>query len=197
MNLAMVLSVVVVSVLAGGMITTFGYYTPFMILCAAISAVGCGLLTILEPDSPSSKWIGYQIVLGVGLGLGMQQPLMAVQTVLDISDVPTGTAVVVFAQTVGGSIMLLVAQNLFQNKLMANIIADAPSIDPTAVLAAGATGLRGAGLSDDVLAGVVQAYSDAVTTTLYVPTAMAAVAIFGAIAMEWKSVKGKQYDLVG
>lgn len=192
----MVLAVVVVSLLAGGIITAVGYYTPFMILCAAVSAVGCGLLTTLEPDSPPAKWIGYQVVLGAGLGMGMQQPLMAVQTVLDIADVPTGTAVVVFAQTVGGSIILLVAQNLFQNRLLANLAAYAPSVDPALVFAAGATGLEAA-VSPADAPSVLQAYNDAIDTTLFIPTGMAAVAIFGALVMEWKSVKGKKFELVG
>jgi hypothetical protein len=194
MNLAMVLAVVVVSVLAGGMITALGYYAPFMIACSAISAVGCGLLTTLKPDSPPAQWIGYQVVLGVGLGLGMQQPLMAVQTVLDIADVPTGTSVVVFAQTVGGSVVLLVAQNLFTNELLSGLAKNAPSVNPATVLSAGALGLL-QGLPEAVKAGVLLAYSNAVTTTLYVPTAMGAVSIIGALLMEWKSVKGKTFDM--
>jgi len=196
MNLAMVLSVVVFSVLAGGLITALGYYTPFMIACSAVSALGCGLLTTLRPDSPPAQWIGYQVVLGVGLGLGMQQPLMAVQTVLDMADVPTGTSVVVFAQTVGGSVVLLVAQNLFTNELLAGLARHAPSVSPAAVLAAGALGVL-QGLPEAVRAGVLLAYSNAVTTTLYVPTAMGAVSLFGALVMEWKSVKGKKFDMMG
>lgn len=196
MNLAMVLSVVIISVFTGGLITTLGHYTPFMIACAAVTAVGCGLLTTLRPDSPSSQWIGYQIVLGLGLGLGMQQPLMAVQVVLDLADVATGTAAVVFAQTVGGSIMLLAAQNVFQNKLLANLAADAPSVNAAAVLARGALDAT-TGLTRLEKSEVLPAYSNAVTTTLLIPTVMAALAVLGAVAMEWKSVKGKKFDPLG
>lgn len=195
-NLAMVLSVVVISVLAGGFITACGYYTPFMILSAAISAIGCGLLTTLQPDAPPAHWIGYQVVLGIGVGMGMQQPLMAVQTVLNIADVPTGTAVVVFSQTVGGSIVLLVAQNLFQNRLFANLATYAPSVNPALVFAAGATGLEAA-VPASTRPAVLQAYNNAIDTTMYIPTGIAAAAILGALAMEWKSVKGKKFDLVG
>lgn len=39
-------------------------------------------------------WIGYQAIIGIGIGLGMQQPLIAVQAVLDISQVPIGTSIV-------------------------------------------------------------------------------------------------------
>jgi hypothetical protein len=39
-------------------------------------------------------WIGYQALVGIGIGMGMQQPMIAVQAVLDISQVPIGTSIV-------------------------------------------------------------------------------------------------------
>jgi hypothetical protein len=52
----------------------------------------------------------------VGVGLGLQQPLIAVQTVLPIDLIPVGTAVVVFAQTLRGAVCVAIAQSVFQNK---------------------------------------------------------------------------------
>ena len=40
------------------------------------------------------KWIGYQLLFGAGVGFGMQQSIIAVQAVLELKDVATGTAVV-------------------------------------------------------------------------------------------------------
>lgn len=184
----MVLAVVFMSLLAGGLVTALGYYAPLMIACSAITAAGCGLLTTLKPDSPPAQWIGYQVVVGVGVGLGMQQPLMAVQTVLSLDDVPTGTSVVVFAQTIGSSILLIVAQNLFTNELLAGLAKEVPSINPAAVLNAGALGVL-EDVPETVRHAVLLAYNRAVTTAMYLPTATAAMSIIGALAMEWKSVK--------
>lgn len=193
-NLAMILPVVIFAMVAGGIITTWGYYVPFMIVCAAITAVGSGLLTLLTVDSNMGEWIGYQIVFGIGLGLGMQQPLIAVQTCLGAEDVATGTAIVVFAQTIGGSVFLLAAQSVFNNRLLAYLAEYAPGVTSVLVSSVGAAGLANA-VSDSQRAGVLRALNEAVTTTLYIPTATAAIAIIAALAMEWKSVKGRKFNL--
>jgi len=185
---------VVASIISGGLITTLGYYAPFMILSSIITAIGSGLLTTLEVDTGSPKWIGFQALVGVGVGLGMQQPLMAVQTVLDLEDVPTGTAAVVFAQTVGGSLTLIVAQNVFTDKIISNLQAHVPNISPVLVLNAGATELQKVIAAQDFPA-VLDAYNGAITTTLFVAVAVASVSIVGALVMEWKSVKGKMMEL--
>ena len=191
----MVLGVVIISVVTGGMITAWGYYTPFMIVCSVVTAVGAGCLTTFEVDTASPKWIGFQALFGIGIGFGLQQPLMTVQTVLELPDIPTGTAVVVFTQTLGGAIMLLTAQNVFQNELLSNLAVQVPDLDPQQVLDAGATDLR-KNIENEYLAGVLTAYNDAVMAALYVPTAMAALSIVGALVTEWKSVKGRKLDMI-
>jgi len=204
MNLPMLIAVVVISIFAGGAVTYFGYYTPFMIVSAVFTAVGYGLLTTFQPDTPSPVWIGYQILTGAGIGFGMQQPLMAVQTVLDMEDVPTGTAVIIFMQTLGGALFVSIAQNIFANGLVDNIAKYVPEIPvPEMILAVGATSVQKKdfqfpGLQvpwEDVLPGVTQAYNDALTKTFIVFTAMAALSIIGAVLTEWKSVKGKNVEM--
>jgi hypothetical protein len=119
-NLPMILSLVLASLVAGGIITVTGYaipllidastdliltlfryYTPFLYASSVLMAVGAGLLATLKVDSGPARWIGYQIVFGLGVGLGMQQPMIAAQTVLELADVPVGTSIIIFTQTLG------------------------------------------------------------------------------------------------
>ena len=51
------------------------------------------------------------MIAGVGIGMGIQQTLVCVQTVLDLPLVPTGTAVIVFMHTVGGALFVSVVEN--------------------------------------------------------------------------------------
>ncbi|GAP91503.1 putative DHA14-like major facilitator [Rosellinia necatrix] len=192
-NLPMLLSVVVASLIAGGLITAFGYYTPFMILGTVLAAIGGGLLTTWTPDTGSGTWIGYQIIFGVGVGLSLQQPLIAVQTVLDIKDVPVGTSVIAFMQTLGGALFVSVGNNVFNNKLIEELGHRVPSIDPKIVLSAGTTNLQKT-LPAELVPAVVLSYNNALTTAFIVATALASVAILGAVFVEWKSVKGKKIE---
>lgn len=83
--------------ISGGSVTALGYYTPFMIASAVLMAIGAGLIATLEVDSNRNAWIGYQCLLGFGVGLGMQQPLVAIQASLKPVDVPIGTSIIIFS----------------------------------------------------------------------------------------------------
>ena len=48
------------------------HYYPFSMVSGVFVAIGSGLLSMLSPSTPSSKWIGYQILLGIGRGFGIQ-----------------------------------------------------------------------------------------------------------------------------
>ncbi|KAK5133653.1 hypothetical protein LTR08_007507 [Meristemomyces frigidus] len=193
-NIPTVLSLVIFSMIAGIAVTKLGYYTPFCIASSVLLAIGSGLLSTLKPDSGSGMWIGYQVIFGAGCGLGMQQTLIAVQTVLPRRDIPIGTAIMMFCQTLGGALFISVAQNVFTNTLLQNLKKVVPDLDPAIVLATGATSLKTA-IPQQYLGGVQLAYNDSVMSTFYVGVAMATVSFFGAIAFEWKSVKGKKIEM--
>ena len=195
-NLPMLISVVVLSVISGVTVTVIGYYSPFILLVTVCTAVGYGLMTTFHPDTPEPIWIGYQILAGAGVGSGMQQPLMAVQVVLDIADVPTGTAIIVFLQTLGGALFVSIGENIFSNKLVQYIHQYVPGLKPGVIQAAGATNVKNV-VDPAKLPAVLLAYNNAITQTFIVCTAMACASIVGAVIVEWKSVKGKNLEMGG
>ncbi|KAJ5372885.1 Major facilitator superfamily domain general substrate transporter [Penicillium concentricum] len=195
MNLPVIIAVVVVSIVSGGLVTIFGYYTPFMIASSVIMTIGAGLLTTLELDSGHAKWIGYQAIFGIGLGLGMQQPMIVAQTALKPEDIPSGTAIVIFAQTLGGAIFVSVAQNVFQNQLVQNLAHYAPDQDSAKLISAGATMLRTL-VKGEALHRVLIAWNAAIVQTFYVAVAMGALSLVGPVFIEWLSVKGKKVEVV-
>ncbi|ETI26875.1 hypothetical protein G647_09974 [Cladophialophora carrionii CBS 160.54] len=189
MCLPMVLALVVANILTGVGTTAVGYYTPFYYGCVLLSTIGAGLLTTFETNTGHEKWIGYQVIYGFGVGLGMQQALITVQAVLPLKDVPTGTALVMFMQTFGGALFVSVAQNIFNNRLISEIPKQAPGINPQIILHVGATSLKDQ-VPARLLAGVQTAYNTALTETWYIAVAMACLSVLGAVFVEWKSVKG-------
>lgn len=116
------------------------------------------------------------------------------QTVLPKADVPIGTAITIFSQTLGGAIFISVGQNVFTNKLLSNLKAAIPDLDPAIVLATGATDLKNV-IAANYLPRVLIAYNNAVVQCFYVGVAMACMSAFGAVFIEWKSVKGKKIDM--
>ncbi|KAI0877454.1 MFS general substrate transporter [Hypoxylon argillaceum] len=119
--LPLVISNTLTTVIAGWVTSKLRHYVPFTWIGPPILAVGGGLFQLIHLDSPPSAWIGYQVISGLGYGLCNQMPIIAVQTVLDKVDVPTGCVMVIFFQGLGG------------------ILA---TIDIAAVIKAGANGFR-------------------------------------------------------
>jgi hypothetical protein len=155
-----------------------------------------GLLSTLKPESAQPLWIGYECLFGLGIGAGLMQTVLIAQTVLDIDDTPTGTAALILFQTLGGAIMISVAQNVFQNRLIANLKAVFPGLDPSSLLGnTGATNLQDV-VPPEYVTQVLIAYNKALSSTFYVGAAMASLSVFGSLGIEWKSVKGQNDHMV-
>jgi hypothetical protein len=183
-------SIILSSIIAGAGITTLGYFKPFMIFGSAIFSVGAGMVYTLKVDSSTSKWIGYQLLSGFGAGSGVQIPFIAVQVVLNNKDMPTGNAMAIFFNSLGGAISISVAQNIFSNGLFTNLPKYAPEVSATGIINAGATHLREY-VKPEFLPGVLRAYMVALQQAYIIPIAVGGIATICACFVEWKSVKGK------
>jgi hypothetical protein len=53
-------------------VAKLGYYYPWTIFGGTATAIGSGLLSTLRPGTPIGKWVGYQIISGVGRGSAFQ-----------------------------------------------------------------------------------------------------------------------------
>ena len=68
------LSIVVSSILGSIFVKRTGHYYVLLLIGPLISSVGAGLLIMINEYTPSPRLIGYQIILGVGLGMTLQLP---------------------------------------------------------------------------------------------------------------------------
>lgn len=190
MSLPFVLGLVIMGISAGILTKKIGYYTPWMILSSILTPIGAGLITTFTPQTGHSAWIGYLALFGLGIGLGMQQPSVAAQTVLSRKDVSIGAALMMFSQTLGGAIFISVGNNIFDTRFAHNLVKIA-GIDVGSVAATGATDLKSM-VPASLLPQVLLAYNDALRGTFYLATALTCCTILGSMAMEWKSVKKGQ-----
>lgn len=141
--------------------------------------------------------MGSLILIGVGIGLGIQQPFIAAQTLFKGSDLAVATSVIIFVQTLAGAIILSISGNVFQNQVVTQIRHIVPMVDPRDVLRAGASGLNTAMSKKypQYLDGILTAYNNAVQRVFLIGIVVACLGIFGVLAMEWVSVnKNKKMD---
>lgn len=122
----------------------------------------------------------------------MQQTSTAIRVVLPDKDVPIGTSLIFFSQSLGGTIFMSVAQNVFTSSLVEDL-SKIPvlKLDPRTIVGTGATALR-EGLSPEISARVLNDYNTAVVKTFYVALALALLSLVGALGVEWRSIDEKK-----
>ncbi|RDW56718.1 putative HC-toxin efflux carrier TOXA [Coleophoma cylindrospora] len=196
----------VVSVIGSGIvISKSGYYAPWLVVGCAIRVIGAGLLTTLRVDTGTGVWIGYQvrtnqfklslyvaltyfqIVVGVGTGMTLQQCAMAAQTVLTKRDVPMGLTIITFAQFFGGTISVSVCQTILANTLVSELSKKLPGFNASAIASAGATEIQGL-VSKEQLPIVLAAYNAGIDNAFYCALAASSLAFVASLFVEWKSV---------
>lgn len=193
MLLPLVLSMAVTSLVSGSLMDIVRYYTPFLIFASVMMSIGSGLLTTLQANTPTSTWIGYQILFGVGAGSGIHQTMTAIQSSFQKSrDIAAGTAMMIFAQILGAAVAVGMAQSVFGNNLVNGIhAAELKDISVRFVLHTGATDIRKV-LTGKDLESVLRLYTHAIDQAFYVSVGLAAVSIIGVLVMEWNRVRGRR-----
>ncbi|KAF2719302.1 MFS general substrate transporter [Polychaeton citri CBS 116435] len=178
MSLPLVGGLIIAGIATGYVTTWIGCYTPSMIASCMLTSVGTGLISTLNADSSETTWIVFQLLAGLGCGLGFQPPYMAAQTVVYKSDVPVALLAVGFAQRLGNIVCLAAAQNVFSSQLLENLDAMVPQVNPKIVLDTGHIVLR--------------AYSATLDQVFHIAVALSCLSLIGALGTEWKSVKRKK-----
>ena len=185
--LPLVLALVTGAMTAGFSVTRTGWYNPWMFFCAVFMSIGSGLITTLQPETASAKWIGYQIIFGFGLGTGMQQSSLAAQAVLAKKDVSTGVSLMFFGQSLGGALFVCIGQSLFNQDLRSSL-SKILRVDTIAVLTAGATQVRKF-VTPEQLDSVLVCYNGALRKAFVVALSVSCFSLLPALGMEWKNVR--------
>ncbi|KAI9505382.1 hypothetical protein GGI25_004654 [Coemansia spiralis] len=116
------LSLSLVSILSGFIVTKTGRYRLLVIFGTAILVVGAGLTILFDENLSQGKQIGFMILMGAGAGFNVQILLIIVQTAAEIKDMASATTLFLFTRLLGGSIGIAVMQSIFQNTVLPKLI---------------------------------------------------------------------------
>lgn len=193
--LPLLMATVLTSVSSGALISAVGYYNPFALVGMVLFTTGSGMISTLALHSPTAAWFGYQVVAGLGVGVGFQLGILVVQAVLPGEDVAVATACVQFFQSLGGAVFMAVAQTVFENGIVDGVRRDVPRLDPSVVVNCGASQVRrtlaGMGMGDYTDA-VLTAYLSGLRHAYYISVVCAAAACCAALGLSWVNIKKKR-----
>ena len=117
----------------------------------------------------------------------MQQAAVIVQQTLTQEDIPLGIAAVTFFQASGPAIMVSVAQNVFNQRLLGRLSTQIPELTFAEIINTGATKLvtTAAPGRREI---VVNAINYALTWVWYSCTILAALSVWGIVGMDWRKL---------
>ncbi|MGV9976941.1 MDR family MFS transporter [Micromonospora wenchangensis] len=104
MSLPMILGLLVSSTVAGQLITRFGRWKVYLVAGAAVMTVGMLLLSTIDADTGVPLLSLYMAVLGTGVGMLMQNLVLAAQNDVPAHELGAATSVLTFFRSMGGAI---------------------------------------------------------------------------------------------
>ncbi|KAF3016507.1 hypothetical protein E8E14_011021 [Neopestalotiopsis sp. 37M] len=86
---------------SGVLLAKFGAYRPLHATAFALSAMGFGLLTLLDDSTPKAEWVVFELIASAGCGLVLSVLLPAIMAALPEGDVASASAAFNFMKTFG------------------------------------------------------------------------------------------------
>ncbi|MFI6152364.1 MDR family MFS transporter [Kitasatospora sp. NPDC051170] len=117
MTLPMILGLAVASTVAGRLITKYGKWKAYLVAGTLMLAVGFGLLGTARADTDYTLLSVYMAITGVGLGLTMQNLVLAVQNTVPRHELGAASSVVTFFRTMGGAMGVSALGALMNDKV--------------------------------------------------------------------------------
>ncbi|WP_235215421.1 MFS transporter [Phaeacidiphilus oryzae] len=103
-TIPLVIGLALAAAVVGKIITKRGKWKVFLILGTALITAGFGLLGMARWDTPYWQVAIYMALAGLGVGMTMQNMVLAVQNTVPVHELGAGSAIVTFFRTLGGAI---------------------------------------------------------------------------------------------
>ncbi|MGS2617201.1 MDR family MFS transporter [Micromonospora sp. LZ34] len=117
MSLPMIFGLLVSSTVAGQLITKFGRWKAYLVAGAAVMTIGMLLLGTIDAGTSVLVLSVYMAVLGVGVGMLMQNLVLAAQNDVPAHELGAATSVITFFRSMGGAIGVSALGALLANRV--------------------------------------------------------------------------------
>ncbi|HEY9412513.1 MAG TPA: MDR family MFS transporter [Jiangellaceae bacterium] len=196
LTLPMIAGLLVASTVSGQLVTRTGRWKRFLVAGTAMIVAGLALLGTIDHATSLVLVGAYMTVLGVGLGMSMQNLVLAVQNGLHYSDLGAGTSTVTFFRSLGGAAGVSVLGAILAthvSDLIAKGLAAIPGAG-AATQSGGSTSLDLSTLPDPVRVIVEHAYGDGTALAFMIAAAVAVVAFVSVLFMRETSLRTSVQD---
>ncbi|MGV9370093.1 MDR family MFS transporter [Micromonospora tulbaghiae] len=183
LTIPMMAGVLISSIVAGRMITATGKVKPYIVFGAVLLVIGFAMLGTIDHET-SLVFVGLAMfIVGVGVGMTMQNLVLAVQNTVALKDIGAASASVAFFRSLGGTIGVSVLGAVLARRVTDRITSDLAAAGiPTSGGGGGST-LNLDALPEPVRQIVRAAYGDATGHIFLISAAIAVVGIVAALLL--------------
>ncbi|MGY1785496.1 DHA2 family efflux MFS transporter permease subunit [Geodermatophilus sp. SYSU D00698] len=178
LTIPMVGGLLVSSTVSGILITRHGRWKRFLVAGSLLVVAGFGLLATVDHETDMVLLGVFLFVLGVGIGMTMQNLVLAVQNTVAASDLGAASSAVAFFRSLGGTIGVSVLGAVLSNRVTDLITAGLP---PEAAAAGGGSSRVGLASLADAPPAIQElirvSYGDATGRVFLVSAVIAVVAV--------------------
>ncbi|MGY1830555.1 DHA2 family efflux MFS transporter permease subunit [Geodermatophilus sp. SYSU D01180] len=178
LTIPMVGGLLVSSTVSGILITRHGRWKRFLVAGSLLVVAGFGLLATVDHETDMVLLGVFLFVLGVGIGMTMQNLVLAVQNTVAASDLGAASSAVAFFRSLGGTIGVSVLGAVLSNRVTDLITAGLP---PEAAASGGGSGSVGLASLEDAPPAIQElirvSYGDATGRVFLVSAVIAVVAV--------------------
>lgn len=123
MGLPMIFGLLVSSTVSGQLISKTGKWKGHLVLGGILMVAGFALLATIDRETDIVLLSSYMVVLGLGVGMLMQNLVLVAQNDVPAQDLGASTSVLTFFRTLGGSIGVSVLGAILANRLTSEVTA--------------------------------------------------------------------------
>ncbi|SHG71525.1 MFS transporter [Geodermatophilus nigrescens] len=183
LTIPMVGGLLVSSTVSGILITRTGRWKRFLVAGSILVVAGFGLLATIDHETDMVLLGVFLFVLGVGIGMTMQNLVLAVQNTVAASDLGAASSAVAFFRSLGGTIGVSVLGAVLSSRVSTLIAAGLPPELAAAGSGSGSVGLADLADAPEPIRRLIEvSYGDA-TGRIFLVSAVIAVAAVAAILL--------------
>ncbi|MGV9212248.1 MDR family MFS transporter [Micromonospora sp. RB23] len=171
------------SIIAGRLITRTGRIKPYIVAGSIILVAGFGLLGTIDHET-SLVLVGVgMFIVGTGVGMTMQNLVLAVQNTVALKDIGAASSSVAFFRSLGGAVGVSVLGAVLAHRVTDQITRDLAAAGIPTSGSGGDSNLNITALPDGVQHIVRAAYGDATGHIFLISAAIAVVGVIAALLL--------------
>ncbi|MEU8264051.1 MDR family MFS transporter [Micromonospora sp. NPDC048999] len=184
LTIPMMAGVLLSSIVVGRLITRSGRVKPYIVAGSIILVAGFALLGTVDHETPLLLLGTAMFIVGTGVGMSMQNLVLAVQNTVALKDIGAASSSIAFFRSLGGTIGVSVLGAVLARRVTERITHDLAAAGFPTSGGGGGSSLNLDALPEPVVHIVRAAYGDATGHIFLISAAIAVVGVIAAVLLK-------------